>query len=206
MKINKTTINNLSKFKIVRVKETDNFPIVNISDTNDKLGKMLSLGYTKKFPTMFGDMVSLRVAMDNLTIKNYPTRLLTKYKLSKEDISTIPKTRYSLKNYGAALTYMVISKIESDSDLKKMFISLDKETKFVSYKDITSMEFGVEVNKRSYHAKSNLYLKVLQSVLDMYKSTKATDSDIWNLIYINRQCSELDPFHGQKSSTVLTLP
>jgi len=206
MKINKTIINNLSNYPLKRIKETDTFPIVNISDVNDKLGKMLSLGYTKKFPTMFGDMISLRVAMDNLTIKNYPTRLLTKYKLTKEDISTIPKTRYSLKNYGAALTYMVITKIESDIELRKLFTDLNKDTKFVSYKDISSKEFGVEVSKRNYHTKSNLYLKVLHSVLNMYKTTKVTDNDIWNLIYSNRQCNETDPFHGQKSATVLTLP
>ena len=103
----------LSEFKLNRNKSIIN--MVKYSDS--RIGKMLSVGAPIELTTIFGKIGTIRNVMDLIVTPNYPTRLLGKKKLSRDEISSIPKTIVSVPNYWAIITYIVIERIKSNDML-----------------------------------------------------------------------------------------
>jgi len=114
---------------------------VNISINSDsELGKLLAPGYNCKLTTPFGVINNLRTFMDFITTPNYPVRLLTKPKLTRDDINSIPKRKINIVNFWALVGYIVGNRILNDKNLINLLKENDGELTSRTTNKVTIME------------------------------------------------------------------
>lgn len=185
----------------------DNY--INVSmHSKDSLGRKLALTATfNKVSTLIGDITSMRTAVDYITIKGYPNRLLTKSKLTAKDIKKIPKNKVKVINYNAILIHLLYERIMQDKDIKEQFINLPKDVIFTSFNEKKQYASGFNSTIKQYNDNAFIYINALNAIHSMLKSTDMKDlnKDIKELIIWHKEDKELPLFHGVPFDIILDV-
>jgi len=165
-----------------------------VKDSEYELGSKLSLGYPVGFKTVFGTIGTLRSGMDFISTPNYPVSLLSKKKLTKHDINTIPSKRITVPNYWSVVAYMVCSRVKADSDLLQLL--KDNTLVLTSVNVKKTEDLGMFGSTYIPNYKMGRYLSIVRHISDMLKEDRFTDDDIKQFISDCRDDKDKDVFDG----------
>ena len=168
--------------------------VINVSKySKDKLGKMLSIGYSHKYNSIVGDVHSLRTVLDYLTIPGYNPEYLLKKKLTKEDIERIPGNKVKPVNYDALLAYLTIERIKAMPELYKLMKSNTKPYTAYHIKKvpIENAEIVTPV------LKLKTYIDILTDIDQAIKSNeKLDDASAYAIIHKYKKVKDKSVFEG----------
>lgn len=113
---------------------------INVSmGSTTELGKRLAQKFCRSFNTPFGKIISIKAFSNWITTPGFPVEFLNKFKLTKEDISRIPKERISVPNYWSLISLVTYEKIKSDKELQEMIIN--NEAPYTTFEKFEDKEF-----------------------------------------------------------------
>lgn len=163
--------------------------------TDHPLGKQLTVLYPHKFKTFFGDIGCIKNFMDFISTEGYPFQYLAKTKLTKKEITNIPRPKLNLPNYWAAVAYAVTCRIKDDA---KLIAELKANTlDFTSYIEKAPTSFlGSTVSASVPDMKASRYLSILRHIVELIKADKFTDSNIEQFIQDCRDDKTKHVFDG----------
>lgn len=160
---------------------------INVSRySKNKIGKKLAIGYPIQLDTIFGKIGSIRAGLDYLCIDGYPRELLSKKKLTYNEIKTIPKKRKSIPNYWSILIYILAKRIQSDIEIID-FIKANPNILFVSFNSYSESKFfDKDVKVSIINNKMDKYLSSIKLIADLIINNRFTEDNIKALIYAVR--------------------
>lgn len=172
-------------------------PFINVSQyAETDLGKMLSPGYPISLQTLFGKIGTIRSAMEYIVTPNYPERLLSKRKLKRDEISTIPKNKIDVPNYWAVIAYLLCLRVKSDDKLIEMLSNIEEDTKFVSYNKVTKNTLGIKSVTYKQNLTMNMYLHIIDSIVRVIKQGVFNDRYIQSIIISYKDDKNKSVFEG----------
>lgn len=124
--MSKSVLSKLISSKNIIDSDKDGETYINISLNGEtSLGRMLHPKYSKKFTVEgLGDFYSMEAYMNFLTIKNYPTKLLSKPRITRREFESFGKPiRRTLGNYYSLVTLGLYNKINQDEELYNELIN-----------------------------------------------------------------------------------
>ena len=158
-------------------------PYINVSKYSDsELGKALLPSTPVSLPTLFGEVGTLKSAMEYIVTPNYPVRLLSKRKLKSTDVNRIPKQKIDVPNYWSVVAYLLCLRVKSDDALINMLRETDEDNKFVSYNKVNKTTLGIKSSVYKPNTDMNMYLHIIDSIVRMIKSSVFNDHYIRELI------------------------
>ena len=153
--------------KIENIEDKDNYVNI-VLNSDSELGKKLSIGYPFKFKTIFGNVGSVRNAIDYVTTPGYPVNLLSKSKLRSEEISKIPKNKVRLTNYYAVVMYILTERVKQDEDLIRELMENDMilTSYYTNKREIAGETVTVIIPKNDNAMLVQMYSDIEQAIKD----------------------------------------
>ena len=164
----------------------DGVDYISIVNPSTELGKMLAPEYTFEFDTVFGKVISIRRLMEYLNRDKYPSRFLSKSKLTHRDINEIKQcTIKHIENYWVYILYGVIKRISSDDKLISLIKDNDLDFVALDTKLVSDTLFDKEVSVKKHLTKFSYYVSCLRIVTDLIKSDKLNDNEHVSMLLDN---------------------
>jgi len=134
----------------------------------------LDMDFNKPFNTVFGEVLSIRRALEFVTRPKMRAEHLTKPKFSKDDRNHIYSQVTSLINYWALVGYVVIERLTQDDELQKLLLN-DKE---LISADVTSHRtFRGKTAVVTMDASNAMYLGVVREVVKCFREMAEADEE-----------------------------
>jgi len=146
----------------------------NIDDYINIKATSLDMDFTKPFNTVFGEVLSIRRALDFVTRPKMRTEHLTKPKFSKDDRNHIYSQVTSLVNYWALVGYVVIERLTQDERLQKLLLN-DKE--LISADVTSNRTFRGETTVVTMDVSNAMYLGVVREVVKCFREMADADEE-----------------------------
>lgn len=157
-----------------------------------KVGKQLAPGYPTSFKSVLGTTGNIRNALNFLTIKGFPAKLIGKKRLTSYDIKSLQnKESVRISNYKAYLIYFISLRILDDHQLLKALAKLPIDIRFTSFNMRTDKI--LECKSRLYNDNISLYCDAIAELFMLIKNDKFTNYFIQKLI-LDSKSSEVDLF------------
>lgn len=159
---------------------------INVSSySKHKIGKMLAPGYPVSFKTVLGTTGSIRNAINFMTIKDYPIKLIGKKRLTSYDVKSIQsKESIKIDNYKAHLTYFIATRIKDDSVLVNRMKKLPNDIIFTSFNINTDSVLNIK--SILYNDNQIMYCDIIESLFKLIKSDMFTNEHINKLVIKNK--------------------
>lgn len=164
----------------------DGVDYISIVNPSTELGKMLSPEYSYEFKTIFGNVINLRRFMEYLNRDKYPSKFLTKAKLTKADITVIKKCKINhVKDYWIYILYGVIKRVSCDSKLIQLIKDNDIDYVALNTELVKDDLFDKEVSVKKHLTKYSYYVSCIRIVSNLIKEDKLEDMEYISMLLDN---------------------
>lgn len=160
-----------------------------------ELGKMLSITHQTLFETPIGKFNSIKTFMEFITTPDYPIDLLTKHKLTSEDIKRIPKKKVGPSNYWALVAMATYFRIKSDVDLQTRLKESTLDFTAMGA-NVTGELFGTKITMLAPNKRLGKYIGFLRIIKEAIKNDSFTEEFAKNLVEAAKEVPEKDLFDG----------
>ncbi len=159
---------------------------ITIVNPTTELGKMLSPEHNFEFDTVFGKVINVRRLMEYINKDKYPSKFLTKPRLTKTDITLIKKCGIKhVKDYWVYILYGIIKRVSSDDKLLNMLKDNDLDFIALNTELVKDDLFTKEVSIKKHLTKFSYYISCLRIVSNIVKEGKIKDSEYISTILDN---------------------
>lgn len=185
--------------------QKDGIDYINIAmNGNTELGRRLAQGYTRNFITFLGRTNSVRSFMSAVTVPGYDLNLLSKNRITREDVATIPKTIIDVPNYWALLAYALCEKVRADKELQDMI--KQNNIPFTSLgKPIEKPLFNVMISTINVKHDMIKYVAIVNEISKLIKEDKFNNENILDLINKCKSDPEKEIWDGIACADKLTI-
>ena len=182
----------------IKTTEKEGKNYINISAYSEtKLGKKLSPGYPTEFQTLFGKIGNIRAYMDFIVTPNYPVELLSKKKLTSNDLKKIPNNKVHIANYWAAVAYGITERVNSDQELQTL-LKESGDIPFTSF--IVKKKMNNILKKKYkvifYNAKMEKYISIVNDIRKLLQEDRYEPDSLNELINSYKDEPDKDIFEG----------
>lgn len=129
------------------------------------LGKKLAIGYPIKIETIYGTIGTIRNLISYINCEDYPKNLLSKHKLSKDDIERINCNDLTIDDkYRDLFECVLKDRVNKYDNVVRLFKMLNPDIRFTSY---NRLKDGSIVYNENIEMLCDIYEKINKRILNI---------------------------------------